>query len=204
MLSWTPFTKVNTMWLNYIWCYICKLLDLGCFVFDNHDFMSCDIIWFFKCNVFRNCWTLYYKHFIIIVLNFRLLVIASWGLIVDILMQQSKSIIAKEGEKYGLIDAIVSPEDLLKISRCWALDIAERRKPWISSLRRTDRLGSLSEAHEILKAARQQVNRTAPNMPQHKECLDSVEEGVNFGGYAGVLKVCMWYFLDNHYTICGY
>ncbi|CAL9061653.1 unnamed protein product [Musa banksii] len=104
------------------------------------------------------------------------------------MMLQSKSIIAKEGEKYGLIDAIVSPEDLLKISRCWALDIAERRKPWISSLRRTDRLGSLSEAHEILKAARQQVNRIAPNMPQHKECLDSVEEGVNFGGYAGVLK----------------
>ncbi|URE19982.1 Peroxisomal fatty acid beta-oxidation multifunctional [Musa troglodytarum] len=105
------------------------------------------------------------------------------------MMLQSKSIIAKEGEKYGLIDAIVSPEDLLKISRCWALDIAERHKPWISSLRRTDRLCSLSEAHEILKAARQQVNRIAPNMPQHKECLDSVEEGVNFGGYAGVLKV---------------
>ncbi|URE19983.1 Peroxisomal fatty acid beta-oxidation multifunctional [Musa troglodytarum] len=104
------------------------------------------------------------------------------------MMLQSKSIIAKEGEKYGLIDAIVSPEDLLKISRCWALDIAERHKPWISSLRRTDRLCSLSEAHEILKAARQQVNRIAPNMPQHKECLDSVEEGVNFGGYAGVLK----------------
>ncbi|WOL08343.1 peroxisomal fatty acid beta-oxidation multifunctional protein [Canna indica] len=104
------------------------------------------------------------------------------------IMLQSKSIIAKEGEKYGLIDAIVSPADLLKISRVWALEIAERRKPWISSLRRTDRLGSLSEAREILKAARQHYKRTAPHMPQHQACLDAIEDGVNFGGYSGVLK----------------
>lgn len=106
-------------------------------------------------------------------------------------MQQSKSITATEGKEYGLIDALVSPKELIEISRQWALDIAERRKPWISSLRRTDRLGSLSEARQILQAARQQAKRIAPNMPQHQACLDAIEEGVNFGGYAGVLKVRM-------------
>lgn len=84
---------------------------------------------------------------------------------------------------------------MLKVSRVWALEIAERHKPWISSLRRTDRLGSLSEAREILKAARHQAERIAPNMPQHQACLDAIQEGVNFGGYAGVLKVCMRFFL---------
>ncbi|XP_072965931.1 peroxisomal fatty acid beta-oxidation multifunctional protein [Typha angustifolia] len=104
------------------------------------------------------------------------------------LMLQSKFIRAKEGKEYGLIDAVASADELVEVSRLWALDIAERRKPWISSLRRTDRLGSLSEARAILKAARQQAKRIAPNMPQHQACLDAIEEGIEFGGYAGVLK----------------
>lgn len=106
-------------------------------------------------------------------------------------MQLSKSIIAKEGKEYGLVDAIASPEDLLKTSRLWALEIAEQRKPWIISLHRTDRLGSLSEAFETLTAGRQQAKRIAPNVPQHQACLDAIEEGINFGGYAGLLKVCI-------------
>lgn len=104
------------------------------------------------------------------------------------MMLLSKSIRATEGKEYGLIDAIVSSEELIRVSRLWALEIAERRKPWISSLHRTDKLCSLSEAREILKAARQQVKKTAPNMPQHQACLDAIEEGIVFGGYAGVLK----------------
>ncbi|KAF3319798.1 peroxisomal fatty acid beta-oxidation multifunctional protein [Carex littledalei] len=104
------------------------------------------------------------------------------------MMLLSKTIRAKEGKQYGLIDELVSPSDIIKISRQWALDIAEGRKPWLSSLRRTDKLGSLAEAREILKAARQQVKRQFPNMPQHQACLDSIEEGVVAGGYAGVLK----------------
>ncbi|XP_010915852.1 peroxisomal fatty acid beta-oxidation multifunctional protein [Elaeis guineensis] len=104
------------------------------------------------------------------------------------MMLLSKTIRAKEGKECGLIDAIVSPEELMKMSRLWALEIAERRKPWISSLRRTDRLSSLLEAREILTAARQQAKRIAPNMPQHQVCLDAMEEGIVFGGYAGVLK----------------
>lgn len=59
------------------------------------------------------------------------------------------------------------------------------------SLHRTDKIGSLSEALKLLKAARQQAKKTAPNMPQHQACLDVIEEGVVHGGYNGVLKVFM-------------
>ncbi|KAK9142635.1 hypothetical protein Syun_012035 [Stephania yunnanensis] len=104
------------------------------------------------------------------------------------MMLFSKPIMSEEGKNLGLIDAVVSSNELLKVARSWALDIAKRRKPWISSLQRTDKLGSLSEAREILKVARQQAKTTAPNMPQHQACLNAIEEGVVFGGYAGVLK----------------
>ncbi|XP_043706405.1 peroxisomal fatty acid beta-oxidation multifunctional protein AIM1-like isoform X2 [Telopea speciosissima] len=104
------------------------------------------------------------------------------------MMLKSKSITSEEGNKLGLIDAVVSSEELLTASRRWALDIAEKRRPWVSSLRRTDRLGSLSEAREVLKRARQEARQTAPHMPQHQACLDVIEEGIVFGGYSGILK----------------
>lgn len=104
-------------------------------------------------------------------------------------LQLSKPIKSKEAKELGLIDAIVSSDELLRVSRSWALEIAERRKPWMSSLRRTDKIGSLSEAREIFKAARARVKQIAPNMPQHRACLEAIEEGVLYGGYAGVLKV---------------
>lgn len=104
------------------------------------------------------------------------------------MMLLSKSITSEEGWKLGLIDAVVTSKELLKVSRLWALDIAARRKPWIRSLHRTDKLGSLSEAREVLKLARLQAKKTAPNMPQHQACLDVIEEGIVHGGYSGVLK----------------
>ncbi|XP_028077342.1 peroxisomal fatty acid beta-oxidation multifunctional protein AIM1 [Camellia sinensis] len=104
------------------------------------------------------------------------------------MMLLSKSITSEEGKKLGLIDALVSAEELLRVSRLWALDIAERRKPWMRSLHRTDKLSSLSESREILKFARQQAKQTAPNMPQHQACIDVIEEGIVHGGYNGVLK----------------
>lgn len=104
------------------------------------------------------------------------------------MMLLSKSITSEEGWKLGLIDAVVTSEELMKVSRLWSLDIAARRKPWIRSLHRTDKLGSLSEAREVLKLARLQAKKTAPNMPQHQACLDVMEEGIVHGGYSGVLK----------------
>ncbi|KAL8498016.1 hypothetical protein ACS0TY_021384 [Phlomoides rotata] len=104
------------------------------------------------------------------------------------IMLYSKSISSEEGKKLGLIDAVVPSAELLKVSRQWALDIVEGRKPWIRSLHKVDRLGSLPEVHYIIKTARQQVQRIAKNMPQHQACLDVIEEGIIHGGYPGLLK----------------
>ncbi|CAN4096345.1 unnamed protein product [Withania somnifera] len=104
------------------------------------------------------------------------------------MMMTSKPIMSEEGKNLGVIDAVVPSTELLKVSRQWALHIAERRKPWMCSLRRTDKIGSISEAHEVLKVARQQVKQTARNMPQHLACLDVIEEGIDHGGYNGVVK----------------
>ncbi|XP_020574929.1 peroxisomal fatty acid beta-oxidation multifunctional protein-like [Phalaenopsis equestris] len=104
------------------------------------------------------------------------------------MMLLSKSIRAKEGKELGLIDAGASPKELLMVARQWAVEIAERRKPWLRSLQRTDKLGSLSEACQIVHATRQQAKKSAPHIPQRQVCLDAIEEGILFGGYAGVLK----------------
>ncbi|KAK9071962.1 hypothetical protein SSX86_008393 [Deinandra increscens subsp. villosa] len=104
------------------------------------------------------------------------------------MMLTSKPILSEEGKKLGLVDAIVPPQELLKVSRQWALDIVEKRKPWNRSLHSTEKVGSLFDALEIIKAASQQVKRTTPNMPQHQACLDVIQEGIVHGGYHGVLK----------------
>ncbi|XP_039166231.1 peroxisomal fatty acid beta-oxidation multifunctional protein AIM1 isoform X2 [Eucalyptus grandis] len=104
------------------------------------------------------------------------------------MMRSSKPTMSEEGKELGLIDAIVPSGELLKVSRLWALDIANRRKPWVRSLHRTDKLPSLSEARNILKIAREQANKTAIHLPQHQACLDVIEHGIVHGGYSGVLK----------------
>lgn len=104
------------------------------------------------------------------------------------MMLQSKFIMADEGKEQGLIDALCSPDELIKMSRHCALEIANGGRPWVKPLSRTDKLGSPSEAHAALSMARQQVKKIARNMPQYQACLDVIEEGVLFGGHSGVLK----------------
>ncbi|GLT48564.1 hypothetical protein SLA2020_221820 [Shorea laevis] len=104
------------------------------------------------------------------------------------MMLLSKPIMSEEGKNLGLIDDIASSQDLLNVSRLWALEIAERRKPWVRSLHKTDKIGSLSEAQKILRMAREQAKKTAQNMPQHQACLNVIEEGIVHGGYNGVLE----------------
>lgn len=108
-------------------------------------------------------------------------------------LQTSKSIASEEGQKLGLIDAIVSPAELLKVSRQWALEIAEKRKPWIRSLHITDKLGS--NAREVLRTAREHVKKTAPHLPQQQACIDVIEHGILHGGYSGVLRVLLVLYL---------
>ncbi|PWA67180.1 crotonase [Artemisia annua] len=97
--------------------------------------------------------------------------------------------LSQRRKKLGLLDAIIPPQELLKVSRQWASDIAEKRRPWVWSLHNIDKIGSLSEAHEIIKFARQKAKLTTPNMPQHVACLDVIDEGILQGGYHCVLKV---------------
>ncbi|KAK8962863.1 Peroxisomal fatty acid beta-oxidation multifunctional protein [Platanthera guangdongensis] len=49
------------------------------------------------------------------------------GVILD--LELSKSIRAKEGKECGIVDAIVSPENLLMVARSWASEIANESKP---------------------------------------------------------------------------
>lgn len=103
------------------------------------------------------------------------------------MMLTSKPIKAEEGKELGLVDEIAPSPKLLAVAKAWALDILEGRRPWLHSLTRSDKLEGLGEAREILKFAREQVQKTAPNLQHPKRCLDAVEAGVVEGGYKGNL-----------------
>lgn len=104
------------------------------------------------------------------------------------MMLTSKPVKGEEALNLGLVDAVVSPDQLLATARRWVLDILERRKPWVSSLYKTDKLEPLSEAREILNFARLQTRKQAPNLKHPLVCIDVVEEGVVSGPRAGLLK----------------
>ena len=90
------------------------------------------------------------------------------------------------------MDAIVSPNELVNTARRWALEILERRRPWVASLYKTDKLESLGEAREILKFARAQVRKQAPNLKHPLVCIDVIEEGIVSGPRAGLWKVLIF------------
>ncbi|KAL5996179.1 hypothetical protein ACLOJK_026253 [Asimina triloba] len=104
------------------------------------------------------------------------------------MMLLSKPIKADEAHAVGLVDAIVSPDELVMTARRWALDIAERRRPWVISLYRNDKLEPLEEAREILKFARAQTQKRAPNLQHPLVCIDAIEEGIVSGPRAGLWK----------------
>ncbi|KAK4338870.1 hypothetical protein RND71_040332 [Anisodus tanguticus] len=88
----------------------------------------------------------------------------------------------EEALDLGLVDAIVSPNQLLDTT--W-----ERKRPWnIASLHRIDKIESLDEAKEILKLARAQALTIAPNLYHPLAYIDVVEEGIVFGPRAGLIK----------------
>lgn len=89
----------------------------------------------------------------------------------------------------GLVDALVSPDKLVNTARQWALEIAARRRPWVTTIHKTDKIESLGEAREILKFARTQAQRRAPNLKHPLVCIDVIEEGIVSGPIAGLWKV---------------
>ncbi|GLT32513.1 hypothetical protein SLA2020_071760 [Shorea laevis] len=104
------------------------------------------------------------------------------------MMLTSKPVKGEEAHALGLVDAVVSPAELVKTARCWALDILARRKPWVASLYKTDKLEPLGEAREILQFVRAQARKQAPNLKHPLVCIDVVEEGIVSGPRAGLWK----------------
>ncbi|KAH7856829.1 hypothetical protein Vadar_005949 [Vaccinium darrowii] len=104
------------------------------------------------------------------------------------MMLVSKPVKGEEAHSLGLVDAIASPHELVSTARRWALDILERRRPWVASLHRTDKIESLGEAREILKFARAQARKHAPNLDHPIVCIDVIEAGIVFGPRAGLWK----------------
>ncbi|KAK9282485.1 hypothetical protein L1049_005403 [Liquidambar formosana] len=104
------------------------------------------------------------------------------------MMLMSKRVKGEDALTFGLVDAIVPPDELVNTARLWALDIMEGRKPWVASLYKTDKLEPLAEAREILKFARFQAQKQAPNLRHPLVCIDVIEEGIVSGPRAGLWK----------------
>ncbi|KAF9673279.1 hypothetical protein SADUNF_Sadunf10G0007700 [Salix dunnii] len=104
------------------------------------------------------------------------------------MMLTSKPVKGEEAHALGLVDAVVSPNELVSTARQWALDILERRRPWIASLYKTEKLDSLGEAREIFKFARAQAQKRAPNLTHPIVCIDVVEHGIVSGPRNGLYK----------------
>lgn len=104
------------------------------------------------------------------------------------MMLMSKSIKGVEAHKLGLVDAIVSANELVNTACSWALEIAEHKRPWFKSLHRTDKLPDLQEAKEILKISRVKAQKQAANLQHPLVCIDVIEAGVLSGPRAGLMK----------------
>ncbi|KAI8012326.1 hypothetical protein LOK49_LG06G03391 [Camellia lanceoleosa] len=97
------------------------------------------------------------------------------------MMLTSKSVKGEKAHDLGLVDAIVSPDKSINTARQWALDILEAKRPWVKSLYKTDKIEPLGEAREILKFARTQARKQAPNLEHPIVCINVVEEGIVSG-----------------------
>ncbi|KAF1887213.1 hypothetical protein Lal_00040813 [Lupinus albus] len=104
------------------------------------------------------------------------------------MMLTSKPVKGSEAFSLGLVDGLVSPDELLNVARQWTLDILNHRRPWVASLYRNDKIEPLGEAREILKFARSQVRKEAPNLKHPLVCIDVIEEGIVSGPRAGLWK----------------
>ncbi|KAL7220718.1 hypothetical protein ACSBR2_013578 [Camellia fascicularis] len=104
------------------------------------------------------------------------------------MMLTSKLVRGEEAHDLGLVDATVSPDELINTACQWALDILEAKRPWVKSLYKTDKIEPLGEAREILKFARTQARKQAPNLEHPIGCINVVEEGIVSGPRAGLWK----------------
>ncbi|KAE8736040.1 Glyoxysomal fatty acid beta-oxidation multifunctional protein MFP-a [Hibiscus syriacus] len=104
------------------------------------------------------------------------------------MMLTSKPVKGEEAVDLGLVDAVVPSHELIDTARRWALDILERRRPWVASVYKTDKIEALGEAREILNFAREQARKRALNLKHPLVCIDVIEEGIVAGPRAGLWK----------------
>ncbi|KAL8196130.1 hypothetical protein R6Q57_025130 [Mikania cordata] len=104
------------------------------------------------------------------------------------MMLTSKPVRGEEAHNLGLVDAIVPGDELVETARQWALDILARKKPWVSSLYRTNKIEPLGVAREILNFARTQACKQAPNLQHPQVCIDVIEAGIVSGPRVGLMK----------------
>ncbi|XP_041012132.1 glyoxysomal fatty acid beta-oxidation multifunctional protein MFP-a-like [Juglans microcarpa x Juglans regia] len=104
------------------------------------------------------------------------------------MMLMSELVKGDEAFTFGLVDAIVSPDELLKTARRWALDIFDSRRPWVTTLHKTDKIEPIGEARDSLKFARAQAQKQASNLKHPLICIDVIEEGIVRGPRAGLWK----------------
>ncbi|GMP56883.1 hypothetical protein CsSME_00021191 [Camellia sinensis var. sinensis] len=77
----------------------------------------------------------------------------------------------EEAHDLGLVDATVSPDELINTACQWALDILEAKRPWVKSLYKTDKIEPL-----------------APNLEHPIVCINVIGEGIVSGPRAGLWK----------------
>ncbi|MBA0683766.1 hypothetical protein Goari_025396, partial [Gossypium aridum] len=104
------------------------------------------------------------------------------------MMLTSKPVKGEEALGLGLVDAVVSSHELVNAARQWALDILARRKPWVATLYKTDKIEPLGEARQILNFARAQTRKRAPNLKHPLVCIDVIEEGIVNGPKPALYK----------------
>ncbi|GMP68702.1 hypothetical protein CsSME_00028236 [Camellia sinensis var. sinensis] len=104
------------------------------------------------------------------------------------MMLRSKPVKGEEAHDLGLVDAIVSPDELINTACQWALDILEAKRPWVKSLYKTDKIEPLGKARKTLKFVRTQARKQAPNLEHPIVCINVVEEGIVSGPRAGLWK----------------
>ncbi|XP_057776628.1 glyoxysomal fatty acid beta-oxidation multifunctional protein MFP-a-like isoform X2 [Salvia miltiorrhiza] len=90
----------------------------------------------------------------------------------------SKRVDGGEARVLSLVDAIAPADKLIEVARRWALDIVERTRPWVISLYKTDKLGTLEEARAVLNSARMEVQRRNPNVDYPLVCIDVIKQGI--------------------------
>mmetsp|Transcript_29048 Transcript_29048/g.78230 ORF Transcript_29048/g.78230 Transcript_29048/m.78230 type:complete len:724 (+) Transcript_29048:54-2225(+) len=104
------------------------------------------------------------------------------------MMLTSQPIKDTEAKERGLIDQVVSKEELLQAAKKMALEVAEAKRPRVLSLYRTDKLEPFGEANMVFEFARAQAAKRARGLSHVLLCLEAIEHGVANGGNAGLKK----------------